>query len=100
MMSTQYVSVLPIFQKNLLRLRKQFILNCPTNFIQFLSERLENLLRGELRDLRKKDVVKCRKKNSELTQKRTLLHKRRIILNSTEGLQLISIITPLLSLND
>ena len=93
-MSTQYVSILPIFQKFSLSLRKQFILNCPKDFIQFLSECLVNLLRGELRDLRKKDVVKYRKEISELTQKRSLLHKRRIILSSTKGLQLVSIITP------
>ena len=92
-MSTQYVSILPIFQKFSLRLRK-FILNCPKDFIQFLGECLVNLLRGEFRDLRKEDVVKYRKEISELTQKRTPLHKRRIILSSTKGLQLISIITP------
>ena len=33
------------------------------NFIQFLSECLVNLLRGKLRDLRKKDVLKYRKEN-------------------------------------
>ena len=76
-----------------LRLRKHFILNCSKSFIQFLSECLVNLLRIELRDLRKEYVVKNRKKVSELTQKRTPLHKRRIILSSTKGLQLISIIT-------
>ena len=37
---------------------------------------------------------KMTKKISELTQKRTPLHKRRIILSSTKGLQLISMITP------
>ena len=93
-MSTQYVSILPIFQKISLRLRKQFILNCPKDFIQFLSECLVNLLREELRGLRKEDVVKYRKKFLELTQKRTPLHKRRNILRSTKGLQLKSIITP------
>ena len=93
-MSAQYVSILPIFQKLSLRLRKQFILNCPKDFIQFRSECLVNLLRGELRDLRKEDVVKYRKEISEITQKRTPLHKTRIILGSTKGLQLISIIIP------
>ena len=75
-------------------LRKQFFLNCPKGFIQFLSKCLVNLLRGELRDLRKEDVLKNRKEISELTQKRTPLYKRRINLSSNKGLQLISIITP------
>ena len=65
-------------------LRKRFILNCPKNFIQLLSECLVNLSKGELRDLRKEDVVKHRKEYSEITQKRTPLHKRRIILSSTK----------------
>ena len=83
-MSTQYVSILPIFQKFSLRLRKQFILNRSKDFIQFLSECLVNLLRGELRDLQKEDLVKYREEVSELTQKRTPLHTRRIILSSSK----------------
>ena len=77
-MSTQYVSILPIF------------------FIQFMSQCLVNRLRGEHRVFRKEDVVKYRKKISELTQKRTPLHKIRIILSSTKGLQYITlfVITP------
>ena len=71
-----------IAKKNLVKLRKQSILNCPIDFIQFLGEFLVNLLRGELRDLRKGDVVKYRKEISELTRKRTPLHKR-IFLSST-----------------
>ena len=35
-MSTQNVSILPIFQKISLRLRKQFILNCPRKLIQLI----------------------------------------------------------------
>ena len=93
-MSTQYVSILPTFQKFSLRLQKQFILNCPKDFIQFQSECLVNLLRGELRHLWKKDVIKYRNEISELTKKRTPLHKRRIILSSTKGFQVISIINP------
>ena len=62
-------SILPVFQKFSLRLQKKFILNCPKDFIRFLSEVFVNLLRGELRDLRRKDVVKYRKETSELTQK-------------------------------
>ena len=52
-----------------------------------MSERvLLNLLRGELRDLRKEDVEKYRKKTSDLIQKGTPLHKRRFILGSTKRL--------------
>ena len=84
--STQYVSILPIFQKISLRLQKQFILNCPNNFFQFLIECSVKLLRGELRDPRKEDVVKYRKKNSQLTQKNTPLHKWRNSFSSAKDL--------------
>ena len=63
-------------------------------FLQFLSEGLVNLLRGELKELRKVDVVKYRREISELTRRRTSLHKRRTILSSPKSLQLISVITP------
>ena len=46
------------------------------------------------KDLRKVDVVKYRREISELTRRRTSLHKRRTILSSPKGLQLISVITP------
>ena len=59
--------------------------------MQFLSECLVNLLRVELQDLRKVDVY--RREISELTRRRTSLHKRRTILSSPKGSQLISHIT-------
>ena len=65
-------------------LRKRFILNCPKAFIQLLSECLVNFLKGDLQDIRKEYVVKHRKEYTELTQIRTPLHKRRIILISTK----------------
>ena len=68
--------ILPIFQKFSIRLRKQFILNCPKVFIKFLSKCLVNLLRRELRDLRKEYVVKYRKETSELTQKNSSKQKK------------------------
>ena len=63
-------------------------------FHQLLNECLVSLLRGELKDLRKVDVVKYRREISELTRRRTSLHKRKTILSSPKGLQLISVITP------
>ena len=84
----------PKFQTFSQKLQKQFIHHCPKSFIQFLSECLVNLLRGELQDLRKVDVVKYRREISELTRRRTSLNKRRTILSSPKGLQLISVITP------
>ena len=93
-MSIQYVSILPIFETVSQKLQKQLILHCPKNFIQFLSECLVNLLRGEQKDLRKVDVVKYRREISEFTQRRTSLHKRRAISSSPKGFQLISVITP------
>ena len=65
--SSFYVSILPIFQTFSQKLQKQFILHCPKTFIEFLSECLVNLLRDELHDLRKVDVVKYRREISELT---------------------------------
>ena len=44
-MSTQYVFILPILCTNT---SKKLILNYPKDFIQFLSECLVNLFRGEL----------------------------------------------------
>ena len=54
--SILYVSILPVFRKLSMILLKQFILSCPKDFNQFLSECLVNLIRGELR---KEDVLKC-----------------------------------------
>ena len=93
-MSIQHITILPIFQTFSQKLQKQFILTCPKSFIQFLSECLVNLLRGELKDLRKVDVVKYRREISKLKRRGTSLHKRRTILSSPKGLQLISVITP------
>ena len=94
-MSIHYVSILPIFQRFTKKIQKQFILHRPKSYIQFLSECLVNLLRVELKYLRKVDLVKYRKEISELTRRRTSLHKKRAILSSPKGLQLISLITPL-----
>ena len=63
------------------------------SFIHFLSQCLVNLLRGQLRDLRKIYVVNYRREISELTRRRTSLHKRRTILSSPKGLELIYLIT-------
>ena len=94
-MSIQYVSILPLFQTLSKKIQKQFILHCPKNFIQFLSECLVKLLGGELSELRKVNVVKHRREISELTQARFSLNKRRNFFSSPKGLQLISVITPL-----
>ena len=44
------------------------------------------MLRGELKDLRKVDIVKYRTEISKLTRRRTSLHKRNTILSSPKGL--------------
>ena len=92
-MSIQYVSTLPKFQKFSRKRQKFFILHCPKSLIQFLSELLVNLLRGELKELQKIDKVKYPREISELTRRRTSLHKRRSILRLPKCLQLISLIT-------
>ena len=72
----------------------KFILHCPKNFIQLLSDCLVNLLRGELQDLGKVDVVNYRRQVSELTRRITSPLKKRTILSSPKGLQLLYLITP------
>ena len=74
---------LPNISKNFPKTSKKINSQLSSDFTQLLSECLVNLLRGDLRDLRKKDVVKYQKEQ-----------KRRIILSSTKGIQLISIINP------
>ena len=89
-LETKFLDDEYIKRRYLLNISKKFSKTSKTinshlsrDFTQLLSECLVNLLRGELRDLRRKDVVKYQKE-----------HKRRIILSSTKGIQLISIINP------
>ena len=54
----------PELQKNLPK-------NCPKEFIQFLNECIVNLLRGELQDIQKQDVIKYQDGIHQLILKRT-----------------------------
>ena len=46
------------------------------------------------KDLRKTNIVKYQRELLQLTRRKISLHKRRTILSSPKGLQLISVITP------
>ena len=52
------------------------------------------MLRGELQDIRKRDVIKYQDETHQLILKRTGISKRRAISSSRKGIELISIVTP------
>ena len=52
------------------------------------------MLRGELQDIQKRDVKKYQDEIHQLILKRTGINKRRAILSSRKGTELISILTP------
>ena len=79
MMISQKVFALLIIQKISVSFRKKFILNCPKDFIQFLSECLVKFSRGEFQDFQKNNAQKYRKQVSELTQKQHLYKKEELI---------------------
>ena len=75
-------------------LQNNFSQKLSQRFIQFLNECIVNLLRGELREIQKQEVLKFREEIHLLILKRTSLSKRRQILSSKKGISLISILTP------
>ena len=77
----------PELQKNLpKKLSKRIYL--------FLNECIVNLLRGKMPNIQKRDVIKYQDKTHQLILKRTGINKRRAILSSWKGIELISILTP------
>ena len=93
-MNTQHLSTLITFQTYSQNFKKTFLRNCPKNFIQFLSECIVNLLEGQLQEIQKQDVIKYRDEIHQLVLKRTGINKRRAILSSRKGIELISVLTP------
>ena len=91
-------SILPVFQKFSLRLQKKFILNCPKDFIRFLSEVFCKPIKRRASRSSEKRRSKISKRNFRTHTKRTLLHKRRKFLSSFKVLQLY-LSSPFLSLN-
>ena len=51
------------------------------------------MLRGELQDIQKRDVIKYQDEIHQRVLKRTGINKRRAILSSRKGIELISILT-------
>ena len=93
-MNTQHLSTLITFQTYSQNFKKSFLRNCPKDFIQFLNECIVNLLGGQLQEIQKQDVIKYRDEIHQLVLKRTGINKRRAILSSRKGIELISILTP------
>ena len=93
-MSTQHLSTLIALQKYSQSFQSTFLKYCPKDLIQFLNECIVNLLRGELKEIQKQEVLVFREEIHLLILKRTSLKKRRQILSSKKGISLISILTP------
>ena len=74
--------------------KRTYLKICPKEFIQFLNECIVNMLRGELQDIQKRDVKNYQDEIHQLILKRTGINKRRAILSSRKGIELISILTP------
>ena len=93
-MSTQHLSTLTTFQSYSRNFKRTYLKNCLKEFIQFLNECIVNMLRGELQDNQKRDVKKYQDEIHQLILKRTGINKRRAVLSSRKGIELISILTP------
>ena len=93
-MNTQHLSTLTTFQRYSRNFKTTYLKNCPKEFIQFLNKCIVNLLRGELQDIQKPNVIKYQEEIHQIVLKSTGINKRRVILISRKGIELISILTP------
>ena len=93
-MSTQHLSTLTTFQSYSRNFKRTYLKNCPKEFFQFLYECIVNMLRGELQDIQERDVIKYQDEIHQLILKRTRINKRRAILISRKGIELLTILTP------
>ena len=75
-------------------MQKSFPSVLPKEFIRFLCECIENLLKGTLQSIKRHHMVKFPSKVRLWSLKRTVLKQRRDILASERGLQLIKVIIP------
>ena len=94
MKSTQHLSTLIAFQEYSQSFQVTFLKCFPKDFIQFLSECIVNLLRGELREFQKQEVLKLSEEIHLLILIKTSLSKRRHVLSFKKRISLLSILTP------
>ena len=93
-MNTQNRSTLQVFQLLSRKCKSHFLQSCPKEFIRFLCECIVNLLKGNVQAIKRHQVVKFQDEVCLLLQKGTPWKKRRNVLSSEKGLQLIAVITP------
>ena len=93
-MKTQNLSTLQVFQSFSHECKSLFLQSCPKEFFRFLCECIINLLKGNLQSIKRHQVVKFQNEVWLLSLKRTTWKRRRDILASENGLQLIKVSTP------
>ena len=93
-MNTQNLSTLQVFQSLSRKCKSHFLQSCPKEFIRFLCECVVNLLKGNLQAIIRHHVVKFQDEVWLQSLKKTTWKRRRNVLSSEKGLQLIAVITP------
>ena len=93
-MNTKNLSTLQVFQSFSHKCKGLFLQSCPKEFFRFLCECIINLLKGNLQSIKRHDVANFQNQVQLLSLKRTTWKKKRDILASEEGLQIIKVITP------
>ena len=68
--SLYYLSTLTTFQSYSRNFKRTYLKNCPKEIIQFLNECIVNLLRGELQDIQKRDVINYQDEIHQLIPKK------------------------------
>ena len=93
-MNTRNLFTLQVFQSISHQCKSIFLQSCPKLFIRFLCKCIINLPKGNLQSIKRHHVVKFQSEVRLLFLKRTTWKRRRDILASERGLQLIQVITP------
>ena len=94
-MNTQTFSTLQVFQLLSRKYKSHLLQSCPKEFIRFLCECIVDLLKENFQAIKRHQVVKFQDEVWLLSLKRTTWKRRRNVLLSEKGLQLIAFITPL-----
>lgn len=89
-MSGQMLNTLKRFQKLKMAEKRRAIQQAPDDFLIFLSECFLNILNGNIRSLKKTQLLTFRRQLEVLTNQNTRIIERRVILASPKGLKLLS----------
>ena len=90
-MNTPNLSILQVFQSFSHKFKRLFLQSCPKGIIRFLCECIIILLKGNRRSMKRHHVAKFQSEVWLLSLKRTTWKRRREILASEKGLQLIKV---------